>query len=67
MIEAIPAVQLYMGLILLEDKTNTVVYSSDGMYLYAYRSKDFSPAYTRDRMSRPLFSRPEEVEITPEP
>jgi hypothetical protein len=66
MIEAIPAVQLYMGRILIENKTHTAVYSSDGEYIYTYLSKEYAPAYTRDRWGNPLFTRDEEVEVTDE-
>lgn len=51
----VPAVQLYMGYMLIDDGKTTKVYSSDGFYLLTYTTGKTMPAYTRDTAGRPLF------------
>ena len=53
----VPAVQLYMGYLLLDDGTNTRVYTADGLYLTSYRNLEYERAYTRDRDGNALFRR----------
>ena len=62
-IEEVPAVQLYMGLMLVDDSSETAVYSSDGLFLTKYKSGEYARAYTRDRAGNPLFSRRETEEV----
>lgn len=56
-IAEVPSVQLYMGYLLLDDGTNTRVYTADGLYLTAYRTLEYERAYTRDRAGNALFCR----------
>ena len=52
-----PAVELYMGYILLDNKLNLSVIASDATPLSIVDDKVYSPAYVRDRYDRPLFTR----------
>jgi len=56
-LDNVPAVQLYMGLILLDDGFFTRVYSADGVFLCEYFTGQYKCAYTRDRAGNPVFSR----------
>jgi len=51
----VPAVQLYMGYLLLDDSAKVRLYTSDGLYLFSYSSTEYFPAYTRDRAGNPVF------------
>lgn len=53
----IPAVQLYMGYLLMDDGTDTRVYTADGLYLTTYKTIMYERAFTRDRDGNPLFRR----------
>ena len=52
-----PAVELYMGYIMLDNKTSLSLIASDATPLCTFDSQVYSPAYARDRYDRPLFSR----------
>lgn len=52
-----PAVELYMGYIILDDGHEFFLLSSDGTPLCRYDAEMYKPAYTRDRENRPLFMR----------
>ena len=52
-----PAVELYMGYILLDNKLNLSVIASDATPLSTMDDKVYSPAFVRDRYDRPLFVR----------
>jgi hypothetical protein len=52
-----PAVELYMGYILLDNKLNLSMIASDATPLSIVDDKVYSPAYVRDRYDRPLFVR----------
>lgn len=52
-----PAVELYMGYILLDNKQNLSVIASDATPLSIVDDKVYSPAYVRDKYDRPLFTR----------
>ncbi len=52
-----PAVELYMGYILIDNGENIILCSSDGTPLCRYSPDKFTPAYTRDSSGRPLFVR----------
>ena len=58
----VPAVKLYMGYLLLDDSAQTKLYTSDGLYLFSYRTAEYFPAYTRDRQGNPVFYRMETTE-----
>lgn len=52
-----PAIELYMGYILIDKGENIILSSSDGTPLCRYSPDRFKPAYTRDTSGRPLFVR----------
>ena len=52
-----PAVELYMGYIMLDNKLNLSFIASDATPLSMVDDKVYSPAYVRDRYDRPLFTR----------
>ncbi len=49
------AVEIYMGLILLNDKTSAEVYTYDGTSLGSYSHSELIPAFARDGAGNPLF------------
>ena len=51
----VPAVQVYMGFLLLDDGMNTTLYTSDGNLLCTYKSGTYTPANTRAADGTPLF------------
>ena len=51
----VPAIELYMGYMLLHKGGTTHLYSPDGFRLFAYSSVLAKPAYTRDKDGNPLF------------
>ena len=51
----VPAIELYMGYMLLYKGGTTHLYSPDGFRLFAYSSVLAKPAYTRDKDGNPLF------------
>ena len=51
----VPAIELYMGYILVNNRKTTYLYSPDGFRLFAYDSTKAKPAYTRDKDGNPLF------------
>lgn len=52
-----PAIELYMGYILMDDGSDVFVIRSDGTPLCRYNVKRYEPAYVRDSEDRPLFLR----------
>jgi len=55
-----PAVELYMGYIIMDDGSDVFLINSDGTPLCRYNAKRYEPAYTRDSEGRPLFMRENE-------
>lgn len=55
--ESRPAVELYMGYIILDDGDEFFLLDSSGNPLCRYDADRYIPAYTRDRQGRPLFKR----------
>lgn len=55
--ESRPAVELYMGYILLDDGKDFYLLDSNGTPLCRYDAERYVPAYTRDLADRPLFQR----------
>lgn len=52
-----PAIELYMGYLLLDHRDAIYVISSDGTPLCSYSDDVYRPAYARDKNDRPLFCR----------
>ena len=52
-----PAVELYMGYILIDDGENLSIISSDATPLSGMDEEVYFPAFARDRYDRPLFYR----------
>ncbi len=52
-----PAVELYMGMILIDIGTSVVIVDGDGAPLCSIDGEVYKPAYTRDRSGRPLFAK----------
>lgn len=52
-----PAVELYMGYIIMDDGSDVFLIDSDGTPLCRYNAKRYIPAYCRDTEDRPLFLR----------
>lgn len=52
-----PAVELYMGYIIMDDGSDVFLIDSDGTPLCRYDAKKYAPAYARDSEDRPLFMR----------
>ena len=50
-----PAVELYMGMILIDTGDLTVIVNADGVPLCSFDDSVYKPAYTRDKSNRPLF------------
>ena len=50
-----PAVELYMGMILIDTGDITVIVNADGVPLCSFDDSVYKPAYTRDKSNRPLF------------
>ena len=55
--ESRPAVELYMGYIILDDGDEFFLLDSSGTPLCRYDADRYVPAYTRDKQGRPLFKR----------
>ncbi len=53
-----PALELYMGYILIEtkNKNRTNIYNSEGERIGSYDPREVAPAYCRDTEGRPLFT-----------
>ncbi len=56
-----PAIDLYMGYILMDDGKTLSMIASDGTPLSAVDDTVYSPAFARDRYDRPLFYRTSET------
>lgn len=52
-----PAIELYMGYIMMDDGTDLSLIASDATPLCAIDEEVYFPAYARDRYDRPLFYR----------
>lgn len=52
-----PAIELYMGYIIMDDGSDVFLIDSDGTPLCRYDAKKYAPAYARDSEDRPLFMR----------
>ncbi len=52
-----PAVELYMGYIIMDDGSDVFLIDSDGTPLCRYNVKRYQPAFARDSEDRPLFMR----------
>ncbi len=50
-----PAIELYMGMILIDTGTSVVIADGNGTPLCSFDDEVYKPAYTRDRSGRPLF------------
>ncbi len=53
--ESRPAVELYMGYLLIDNQKTLYLIGSDGTPLCSFDDNVYSPAYTRDKEGRPLF------------
>ncbi|MBQ4354689.1 MAG: WG repeat-containing protein [Clostridia bacterium] len=62
--QARPAVELYMGYILLDDGDSFYLLDDTGKPLCRYDAQRYLPAYARDSADRPLFYRVDEVQRT---
>ena len=58
----VPAVELYMGYMLLRSGNTTTLYSPDGFRLFDYLSESAGPAFTRDKNGNPVFWYKESVD-----
>lgn len=59
-----PALELYMGYILYDDRGTLYILGPDGVPLRQYDDEQYIPAYTRDREGRPLFYSPYSYTMT---
>ena len=50
-----PAIELYMGYILIDNQSNLYLIDSSGTPLCSFSDNVYIPAYTRDTSGRPLF------------
>ncbi len=57
-----PAVELYMGYLLVDNGSTIDIYNSLGGYLMTFNDGEYIPAYERDALGNPLFYREVEVE-----
>ena len=57
-----PAVELYMGSILIDKGSDLYLLNADGTPLCRFKATRYEPAYERDREGRPLFVREEDGE-----
>ena len=55
-----PAIELYMGYIIMDDGSDVFLIDSEGTPLCRYNAKRYTPAYCRDTEDRPLFLRENE-------
>ena len=54
-----PAIELYMGYILIDNGTTIDIYDSLGYHLMSFDDNEYVPAYARDSAGNPLFYRME--------
>ena len=59
-----PALELYMGYILYDDRGTLYILGPDGTPLRTYNDEQYIPAYTRDKEGRPLFYVPYSYTMT---
>lgn len=63
-VEQRPALELYMGYILYDDRGTLYILGPDGVPLRQYSDEQYIPAYTRDTEGRPLFYSPYSYTMT---
>jgi len=61
--EARPAIELYMGYILIDNGNTVDIYNSLGKYLMSFNDSEYAPAYARDNAGNPLFYKTETVDV----
>lgn len=59
-----PALEMYMGYILYDDRGTLYILGPDGVPLRQYNDEQYIPAYTRDVEGRPLFYSPYSYTMT---
>lgn len=59
-----PALDMYMGYIVVDDGALLTLYSGAGNRLLSFDDGEYVPAYERDRSGAPLFKRPSSSEVT---
>ena len=57
-----PAVDMYMGYIIVDDGNSLLIYSNTGKYITSFDDNNYIPAYTRDSYGNPLFYKKATVE-----
>ncbi len=57
-----PAVEVYMGYLLVDNGSSVDIYSSTGNYLMTFNDAEYIPAYARDAFGNPLFYKEVQVE-----
>lgn len=57
-----PAIDMYMGYIIVDNGKSLLVYSNTGKYITSFDDKNFVPAYTRDSNGNPLFYKTATIE-----
>ena len=57
-----PAMDMYMGYIIVDDGKSLLIYSNSGKYITSFDDKNYIPAYTRDSYGNPLFYKTTTVE-----
>ena len=58
-----PALEMYMGYILYDDRGTLYLVNSDGGVMTKYDDDAYIPAYTRDKNGRPLFYKSYETSV----
>lgn len=59
-----PAIELYMGYLLIDNGTTVDIYSNTGNYLTSFNDSEYALAYARDNAGYPLFYKTESVTYT---
>lgn len=59
-----PAIELYMGYLLVDNGETVDIYNSTGNFLMSFNDAEYSLAYTRDSAGNPLFYKTETVTYT---
>lgn len=57
-----PAIDMYMGYIIVDNGTSLSIYSNTGKYITSFDDRNYIPAYTRDSSGNPLFYKTTEIE-----
>jgi len=58
-----PAIELYMGYILIDNGSTIDIYDSLGYHQMSFNDSEYIPAYERDSAGNPLFYKLETVEV----